>query len=260
MIRKTNSGKTAILFLVAAWATTAAAQTRAPRLFDEERTLTFGFVSPNTRDNLKINEAIRNLASAEESNLIRQAGNIACRVRTRLLAVRALGSWSDGAEHSVLLRINADEATIRYLLSKLGQVANQKTVLYFHRQPTGSASIYILHAPKRIHSLKTVARLMDQAGVSFRTLVPTRKGVVIYVVDLKGELQTKVVSAARRLKAQMRAKKGDAEFIGDDSDRQKAGVVFQQAIGDYETKHPNMPATCREARMKDSSDSNSRVR
>jgi hypothetical protein len=101
---------------------------------------------------------------------------------------------------------------------------------------------------------------MDQAGVSFRTLVPTRKGAVIYVVDLKGELQTKVVSAARRLKAQMRAKKGNAEFIGDDSDRQKAGVVFQQAIGDYETKHPNMPATCREARMKDSSDSNSRVR
>src|SRR6266496_74910 len=247
MIRKTNSGKTAILFLVAAWATTSAAQTRAPHLFDEERTLNFGFVSPNTHDNLKINEAIRNLASAEESNLIRQAGNIACRMRIRLLAVRALGSWSDGAEHSVLLRVDADEPSIRYLLSKLGQTTNQKAVLYFHHQPTGSASIYILRPPKQTQSLKTVARLMDQAVIIFSILVPTRRGALIYVVDLKGELQKKVISAARRLKAQVRTKKGNAEFIGDDSDRQKAQDVFRQAISDFESKHSNIPATCREA-------------
>ncbi len=259
MIRKTNSSKTAILFWIAIWATTAAAQT-PPHPLDENTTLNYGFLSPNTRDNLKIGEAIRNLNSVEEFNLIRQASNIACRVRLRLLAVRALGSWSDGAEHSVLLRVDADEPSIRYLLSKLGQTTNQKAVLYFHHQPTGSASIYILRPPKQTQSLKTVARLMDQAGINFRTLVPTRRGALIYVVDLKGELQKKVISAARRLKAQMRTKKGNAEFIGDDSDRQKAGVVFQQAIGEYETKHPNMPATCREARLKDSSDSNSRVR
>src|SRR5258705_899178 len=103
MIRKTSSSKTAILFWIAIWAATTPAQTSTPRSIDENRTLNYGFVSPNTRDNLKIGEAIRNLNSIEESNLIRQASNIACRVRLRLVAVRALGSWSDGAEHSVLL-------------------------------------------------------------------------------------------------------------------------------------------------------------
>ncbi|HET7286323.1 MAG TPA: hypothetical protein VFI71_02595, partial [Pyrinomonadaceae bacterium] len=68
---------------------------------------------------LKLADAIAGMKSAEESKLLKQAINLSCVVRSRIRAFRALGSWSDGAEHSVLLRINGDEATLRYVLSRM---------------------------------------------------------------------------------------------------------------------------------------------
>src|SRR6266850_2278723 len=120
------------IVLVAFWVLTTTAQTRAPRPLDQSETLNYGFVSPNTHENLGLADAIRNLNSDEEKNLIKKANDLGCRTRTRLLALKALGSWSDGAEHSVLLRMISDEQTVRYLVSVLGKDARQKSVLYFH--------------------------------------------------------------------------------------------------------------------------------
>jgi hypothetical protein len=99
----------------------------------------YGFVSPNTRDDLKLEDAIRGMNSAEETKLLRHARNLGCVVRLKIATMRALGSWSDGAEHSILLRANSDESTIRYLMSRLGREANQKAVIYFHPEAFGSA-------------------------------------------------------------------------------------------------------------------------
>ena len=214
----------------------------------EQQRLNYAFVSPNTRENLTLDEAIKSLNSVEERKLITRIDDLACRLRSRLRIARALGSWSDGAEHSVLVRINADEAKVRYLLSNIGKSANQKSVLYFQDQSSGSASIYILRPGKSRRSLKSIAAMLDQAGIAFRTLVPTRYGAIIYIVDLKRELQTKVIAAARRLKARLESRTGKAEFIGDDADRQKAQLVFAQEIKDYESTHPRIPATCAAAR------------
>jgi hypothetical protein len=206
--------------------------------------LNYGFISPNTRNDLTIDDAIRNLYSVEESTLIKRIANLACRMHSRPKTARALGSWSDGAEHSVLLRVTANEASIRYLLSRLGQDAKQKSVLYFHVQAGGPDSLYILR-PRKLSNLKSIARSLDREGIAFRTLVPTRRGTLIYIVDLGQELRTKVMASAKRLRSRINFKSGNGEFIGDSDDAQKANKVFSQEIKDYESSHAPIAPTCR---------------
>jgi hypothetical protein len=207
--------------------------------------LNYGFVSPNTRDNLKLEDAIRGMNSSEEVNLLRQAKSLGCVVKTKVTTLRALGSWSDGAEHSVLLRTNTDEPTIRYLMSRLGRDAKQKAVIYFHPKPDGPARIYVLQPPQRFHNFKSISTVLERAGISFRTLVPTKSGTRVYVIDTDNNLATKVKTAARKLKARLNSQSGNASFVGDDNDRQKGQTVFEQEIKDYEAKNPALPPPCK---------------
>ena len=206
--------------------------------------LNYGFVSPNTRDGLKIEEAIRGMRSPQESRLLNEAVNLGCVVRSKIRAVRALGSWSDGAEYSVMLRVKTDETAVRYLLSRMGRDAQQKSVLYFHPQPTGAAIIYTLRSRRHVRDLIAVATILERAGIAFRTLVPTRRTTLVYVVDLKRELHAKVMTAAKRLRANVSSQTGNAGFVGDDALPQ-AKIVFEKEINTYEKSHPNLPPSCR---------------
>src|SRR5580765_1681411 len=92
--------QTMLLLLVLAWSTAVGAQ-------QDQKALNYGFVSPNTSENLKLEQAIAGMSSREEINLRKKAINFTCVVRTKVQAFKALGSWSDGAEHSVMLRLNS---------------------------------------------------------------------------------------------------------------------------------------------------------
>jgi hypothetical protein len=207
--------------------------------------LNYGFVSPNTRDDLELEEAIRGMNSSEEVNLLRHAQSLGCVVKKKITTLRALGSWSDGAEHSVLLRTNTDEATIRYLMSRLGRDANQKAVIYFHVKPGGPARIYVLQPPHGLRNFKSISTVLERSGISFRTLVPTKSGTRVYVIDTDNNLATRVKTAARQLKARLNSQSGNASFVGDDNDRQKGQTVFEQEIKDYEAKHSALPPPCK---------------
>jgi hypothetical protein len=206
--------------------------------------INYGFVSPNTREGLKLEDAIRGMDSTEEANLLRRAKNLGCVVKRKISTLPAVGSWSDGAEHSILLRTKTDEATIRYLMSRLGRDANQKAILYFHPNASGTATLYSVRPPSRLRGFAAISGILDRAGIVFRTLVPTKQRTFIYVVDLEGTLAAKVMDAAKRLRASYRARRGNANFIGDDAVREKGQVVFAQEVKDYETKHPNLPPPC----------------
>src|SRR6185503_14067110 len=178
------------------------------------------------------------------TKLVRQSINMGCVVRSRIRAFRSLGSWSDGAEHSVMIRVQSDEPTVRYVLSRLGRDARQKSILYFHPQPAGTADLYTLKPRRPIRSLTALANTLQQAGIEFRTIVPTKSGTWIYVVDLKRELRPKVMAAAKRLGASVNSESGNAEFVGDDDQADEAKVVFDEEIRTYESKNPNLPPTC----------------
>lgn len=231
------SWRALLLVLVLGWTTAVVAQQ------------SYGIVSPNTRTDLKLQEAITGMSSAEESRLLKQALNLGCVVRTRIRAFRALGSWSDGAEHSVLLRFNGDEATLRYVLSRMGRDAEQKYVIYFHPQPTGAADLYVLRPRTRARNLVALTTALERAGIPFRTLVPFRDSTAIYIIDLERDLRPKILAAARRLRARVSHQTGNAALFGDD-ERPQAKVKFDQEIKNYETKNPNLPPTCDVQRAK----------
>lgn len=221
------------LLLILALATVTCAQTA----------LNYGFVSPNTKENLKLDDAIRGMSSREETTLVQQSVNMGCVVRSRIRALRALGSWSDGAEHSVMLRLESDEPTVRYVLSRLGRDAQQKSILYFHPQATGAADLYTLKPRRPMRNLAALGQTLERAGIAFRTLVPMKSGTWIYIVDTKRELGAKVTDAAKRLRARVTSESGNAAFVGDDQ-RDEAKAVFDEEIQKYETKNPNLPPTC----------------
>jgi len=227
------------LALLFGWCGLVSAQETAGR----RPVLNYGFASPNKREDLKMREAIKEMGADEEAKLIDFANSLRCVVRTKIYLYRALGSWSDGAEHSLLVRVRGPEPTMRYLLSQLGRATEQKAVLYFHPQRDGTAIIYRLRMDRRLQ-LSEIARVLDQAGIEFRTLVPGRGRTTVYVVDQKRELKEKVTVAAKRLKASLVGQRGKAEFIGADT-RAEANSRFANEIGNYEKANPNLPAPCR---------------
>jgi hypothetical protein len=238
------------LLLVLCWSLPVSAQESGAARPSSTKSLNYGFVSPNTREGLKLEDAIRNLNSPEEEALIREARGLACVARARIGTLKAVGSWSDGAEHSILLRVNTDEQTVRYLVAVLGKNAEQKAVLYFKPRPIGTALIYSLRPQKRVRSLSNIATILDNAGIEFRTLVPLKRSAVIYVVDTKRELRAKVLAAARKLGARVGAQRGSAEFIGDDSSREKAKAMFDQEIQTFEAKNSKLVNRCQTQKRK----------
>jgi hypothetical protein len=154
-----------------------------------------------------------------------------------------LGSWSDGAEPSVLLQVESDEATLRYLLSRIGRDAQQKYVIYFHPQPAGEVDLYTLHVPRRGRSLATITNTLQRAGIPFRTLVPAGQTTVVYIIDLDRDLREKILTAARSLRARVGQRVGKALLFGDDL-RPQARLKFEEEIKNYEAQNPNLPPTC----------------
>jgi hypothetical protein len=224
------------LLLLLAWSSTLSAQ-------QDQKAVSYGFVSPNTRQNLKLEEAIEGMDSPAEANLRSKAINLSCVVRTRIRAFRALGSWSDGAEHSVMVRFASDEDTLRYVVSLMGRVAEQKYVIYFHPEPGGAADLYTLRAPAKGRNLRVLSSALHHAGVPFSTIVPLNGTTAIYIIDLDRDLRDKIRVAARMLRASVAHVHGKAKLFGDDF-RDRAKTVFEQDIKNFERKNPNLPPAC----------------
>ena len=228
--------RTLLLLLLLTWTSAVSAQ-------QEQTAIGYGFVSPNTVENLKFHQAIKGMNSREEAALRLKAINLSCVVRSRVQAYRALGSWSDGAEHSVMLRVKSDEATLRYLLARMGRDTQQKYVIYFHPQADGPADLYTLRPRAGARNLVALTTALERAGIPFRTLVPAKEGTIVYIIDLDRDLRDKILKAARTLRARVSSQPGKAQLFGEDS-REQAKVVFEQELKNYETKNPNLPPTC----------------
>ena len=236
MTHRFSASRSFLLVLLLGWTTLVSAQ-------QDQKSFNYGFVSPNTKTDLKLEQAIAGMKSVEEAKLLNKAVNLGCVVRTRITAFRALGSWSDGAEHSVLLRVRGDEATLRYVLSRMGRDAEQKYVIYFHPKVGGNVVLYTLRPRTRARNLVALTNELERAGIPFRTLVPTRETTAIYIIDLDRDLRDEIMNAARRLRARVSKESGNAQLFGED-ERDKAKQKFEQEIRDYETKNPNLPPTC----------------
>jgi hypothetical protein len=235
MIKQTSTKRSLLLVVLLLWGTAVSAQ--------QTRSFNYGIVSPNTKEDLKLDEAIKGMNSPAETDLRNKAINLSCVVRSRIRASRALGSWSDGAEYSVLLRLRSDEATLKYILSRMGRDAAQKYVIYFHPRPKGTADLYTLRPPPRTRNLVALTNALERAGIPFRTLVPSSSTTEIYIIDLDRDLRAKILAAARTLRARVSSQPGNAVLFGHD-ERPRARAIFEEEIKNYETKNPGLPPTC----------------
>ena len=236
MTNRFSTSRSFLLVLLLGWSTAVSAQ-------QAQKSFNYGFVSPNTRTDLKLEDAIKGMNSPEEVRLRAKAINLSCVVRSRIRAFKALGAWSDGAEHSVMLRVKSDEETLRYLVSRMGRDAQQKYVIYFHPRPKGSADLYALRLPRRTPNFAALSNALERAGIPFRTLVPAGGTTTVYIIDLDRDLRQKILVAARRLRARVTQETGNASLFGDD-EREKAKTKFEQEIKNYEAKNPNLPPAC----------------
>ena len=242
MTHRFPSSRSFLLVLLLGWTTLVSAQ-------QDQQSLNYGFVSPNTKTDLKLEQAIAGMNSAEETKLLKEAINLGCVVRTRIRAFRALGAWSDGAEHSVMLRVKGDEATLRYVLSRMGRDAQQKYVISFHPDGAGKEDLYTLRPRTGPRNLTALSNKLERAGIPFSTMVPSDGTTAIYIIDLDRDLRQKILAAARTLRARVNAETGNAQLFGDD-DRAKAKARFDQEIKNYETANPNLPPTCDAPKVK----------
>jgi len=225
-----------LLLFVLTWSSATRAQ-------QDQAALNYGFVSPNTATNLKLEQAIKGMSSPAETALQKKAINLSCVVRTKIGAFKALGWWNDGGEHSVMVRVKSDEDTLRYVLSRMGRDAQQKYVIYFHPQPGGTVDLYTLRTRNRPRNLIALTTALESAGIPFSTIVPSKNTTTIFIIDLDRDLRDKILNAARTLRAQVSSEPGKAKLFGDDIRRQ-AQTVFEQDIKNYENKNPNLPPTC----------------
>ena len=215
----------------------------ATRAQQDQPALNYGFVSPNTAENLKLEQAIKGMSSAAETALQKKAINLSCVVRTNIQAFKALGSWNDGAEPSVMVRVKSDEDTLRYVLSRMGRDAQQKYVIYFHPQPGGPVDLYTLRTPNRPRNLVALTTALERTGIPFSTIVPLKNTTTIFIIDLDRDLREKILNAARTLRAGVSSQPGKAKLFGDDI-RKQAQNVFEQDIKNYEVKNPDLPPAC----------------
>lgn len=218
------------------------------------RSISYGFVSPNTREDLKLDDAIRNLHSAEEVRIIQETRYVACRVGFQPPINKSLGNWADGAENALIFRMHADEPTMRYAVASVGKTWRQKTVLYFRTQAGGNGRMYLISIRQRGRGLgstaRAVSKTLDSVGVSYRTLVPLKSRMLVYIVDLRNELKPQVRKAAQQLHSRSLSFTGTGALIGNDNDRELAQGVFTQEIKSFEANH-SLSNRCQKAQLEE---------
>jgi hypothetical protein len=242
-----------ILLLILSLAPAAGAypqQTSPPPLEsrDASEALSYIFVSPNRRANLTLEEASRGLNAVEEIDLILATRDLSCRLGVKATVIKAIGNWSDGSEHSVLIKVVDDEASVRYAGAWLGWRFGQKGVIHFRTDRSGRASMYVLYAKRGRRNLAWLSRALERSGIRNRTIVPGRHRTAIYVIDLEGVLRRAVASAARRLQARLMVLSGTGGFVGHESESSKAEGAFAEVIGKYENEHPQVKRECQKER------------
>lgn len=204
--------------------------------------LRYALGTSQAKDRMTFEAALNQMRSANQKSfkdVIRKA--------TEALGIKphlenAIGDWSDGAEHSVLQRIHEpiDERTADYLAAWYGLLANQKAVLVFQPRHGGPDSNYEVDVPDS--DLNRVREHLNQAGIPFRTIVPTGKGARVWVYDQGNKLKENVGQFAEKYNAEVRESQGHGKFLGGNSGstgantRSEARSNYRRIITAYESR------------------------
>jgi hypothetical protein len=194
------------------------------------------FVSPNVKENLGLQDAIRSLASDRQMRFEAKARDVVAAVAGGGKVEGAIGVWADGAENSTAITVpNADSETLRYTASLLGKSGDQKAVLAWTNTVGGPHALYTLST-----SLGPTQVAADslKLGIAFQTIIPSYHGGRIQILDQDGSLADKVQALGSMAGYKpVGVQHGSGEFIGSWTSRDEGNAAYDQIIQAYEKGH-----------------------
>lgn len=195
---------------------------------------TLHFLSSNTEDGLTLGDAERRLESPRHEHFRRRAEALAIGAGMRGVHVfDALGDWSDGVENSLLVQseFDAGRTTLREVAARFGLEARQKSVLVFHADEGGRDETAFLELPPT--ALPVLRNRLDAHGILFRTIVRTRDGIQVVVLDQQKPSHARIEQAAKALHGRVQFIAGESLSLGAD-DREAARQQFRSTIREVE--------------------------
>lgn len=187
---------------------------------------TFVFASPNTRETLSDEDALRSLNSFEQLNAIAVADHLACAMTPKVRILDAIGVFGDSSENSLIVEANLRSESADYLASLLGRYAHQEFVLSFVEDPAGSSKLWILTTSLPVTKVESMLR---NAKLLPSTVFQTAGGAVIIFVDIGNAFGNKISPITSQLHSVASFIVGNATLVGD-GDRAKAAAIFQRHI------------------------------
>lgn len=192
------------------------------------------FVSPNV-GNLDFNGAVQALGDTRQQMFMQAAHDIDHEMNLDAHTGSVIGVWSDGAENSTITEAhNVSMDELRANAAMKGYLADQKAVLVFKNDQSGSSVLYDFHTKGDLGSIR---QQLADGGIQFFTLVPEHDGARVYVADIDGSARENVGKFAEGKGIDVHWRSGNAEFIGtekqDGTDREQrddARVAYEKVL------------------------------
>lgn len=191
------------------------------------------FESPNTRDQMSGEAAVRSLDSFEQKNFAAVAGYLARKLCRQPEVANGLGLFAGSTENAVMVT-GCGGRRARYLGELLARYAHQEWVLIFAAEPAGKERLVVISftsdQPLR------VPEEMRGSGLTAGTVIVKGTQAKVYLWEADHAHDAAIRSLAEAHRATIEEIAGHATLIGDDS-RARAQRLFDREIAAYERGH-----------------------
>lgn len=169
------------------------------------------YVSPSMREGSTMAQALAGFKSPEHAALNAEA------VKLGGAPVPAMGTWTDGAEESSVVKVPTERAKV--VAALLGKKFQQKAVGLFH-PGAGTDLLHLVYM--KGHTPESADTKLRSHGIEYATHVPVKNGVITHLIGAPP-------ATVEALGHPFRTITGTAEFPGADT-REEAGKVYDSML------------------------------
>lgn len=184
------------------------------------------FVSSSQRENSTVNQAKAGLHSPDFHNLVM----LSHRLPGTEGGDSGLVYWSDGAEESRVIHVN-DPNMLDQIAARAGNAFNQKAVLHFRSDGSGSDIAHVVTVPST--NPDEIADKLNAHGIEYKTVVPhpDEGKSEVHVIDLGGGLAPSVAGFAAEMGGTHQQHIGHATLIGAET-REGAKALYDKILSE----------------------------
>lgn len=212
----------------------------------EETKRAYQFYSPNIEEDLDFQQAYKQLDGDRQAWYKTISNDIDDKLGLKTTSLNAIGDWSDGAENTVynVIENAPDYETVRYSAALKGAVGNQKAVVTFMESEDGPSSLYVAHFNSS--NAEEIRKILDNAGLQFRTIIPQKGGTDVAVFDENSDLRDNIVKLSEQhgdIIREIEQFRGQGEFLGSWDTRAEGLKVYRETISSYNRQNKTRQST-----------------